>query len=226
MGRAVDTVTFTLKDLKITGAKTLPEESFRPLYARLIGQTVKLSNILDVADGIEKMYRDKGYILVRAYVPPQRVRDGVFTINVVEGKIAHVTVQGGTPATQDQIKQYLQPSLDRAPLPLASMERSLLLSNDLPGIAGDRRAQAVRGYSRRLRSGGDMWISRASPAASASDNRGSRFSGLWTLNADAEINSMFDGADQLAACADDLAGRQRTDRRPGCAIAAPSATTA
>ena len=133
IGRAVDTVTFTLKDLKITGAKTLPEESFRPLYAKLIGQTVKLNDILDVADGIEKVYRDKGYILVRAYVPPQRVRDGVFTINIVEGKIAHVTVQGGTPATQDQIRSYVAPAMDRAPLPLASMERSLLLSNDLPG---------------------------------------------------------------------------------------------
>ena len=80
------------------------------------------------------MYREPGYILVRAYVPPQRVRDGVFTINVVEGKIAHVTVEGGTPATQDQVKAYLRPSLDRSPMPLAAMERSLLLSNDLPGV--------------------------------------------------------------------------------------------
>src|SRR5476649_1005229 len=134
VGRAVDQVTFILKDLNITGAKTLPVESFRPLYAGLLGQQIKLSNILDVADAIEKVYRDHGYILVRAHVPPQRVRDGVFTINIVEGKIAHVSVEGGTEATQEQVKGYLQPSLNRAPLPLTAMERSLLLSNDLPGV--------------------------------------------------------------------------------------------
>lgn len=195
-GRDLDTVIFTLKDLHITGAKMLPEETFRPLYAKLIGQTVKLSNILDVADGIEKIYRDKGYILVRAYVPPQRVRDGVFTINVVEGKIAHVTVQGGTPATQDKIKQYLQPSVDQAPLPLASMERSLLLSNDLPGTT----ASGVLKPSEDVPGASDLVVNVNQPRFTGglgSDNRGSRYSGLWTLIADAQINSIFDGADQL-----------------------------
>ena len=197
VGRAVDTVTFTLKDLTVTGSKTIPAESFRPLYEKLIGQTVKLSNILDVADAIEKMYRDRGYILVRAYVPPQRVRDGVFTINVVEGKIAHVTVQGGTPATQEQIKQYIQPSMDRVPLPLASMERGLLLSNDLPGT----QASGVLKPSEDIPGASDLVVSVDQPRFTGglgADNRGSRYSGLWTLNADAEVNSVFDGADQLS----------------------------
>jgi hemolysin activation/secretion protein len=126
LGRAVDTVTFTLRDINITGAKTIPAAAFRPLYTKLIGQTVKLSQILDVADAIEKMYQDRGYILVRAYVPPQRVRDGVFTINVVEGKIAHVTVEGGTPATQP-----------------ASVQRPA-------GRGSQRRAEAGGRYPRRL----------------------------------------------------------------------------
>lgn len=197
VGRAVDQVTFTLKDLTITGAKTLPAESFRPLYAKLIGQTIKLSNIMDVADGIEKMYRDRGFILVRAYVPPQRVRDGVFTINIVEGKVARVTVQGGTPATQDQIKQYIQPSVNRAPLPLVSMERGLLLSNDLPGT----QATGVLKPSEDIPGASDLVINVDQPRITGgigADNRGSRYSGLWTLNADAEINSIFDGADQLS----------------------------
>jgi hemolysin activation/secretion protein len=197
LGRAVDTVTFTLRDIKVEGAKTIPAAAFRPLYAKLIGQTVKLSQILDVADAIEKMYQDRGYILVRAYVPPQRVRDGVFTINVVEGKIAHVTVEGGTPATQAQIKNYLQPSLNRSPMPLAVMERSLLLSNDLPGVvaAGTLKPAAdIPGAS-------DVAITVDQPRVTGglgADNRGSRFSGLWTLNADAEVNSILGSADQLA----------------------------
>jgi len=197
LGRAVDTVTFTLRDIKITGAKTIPAEAFRPLYAKLIGQTIKLSNILDVADAIEQMYRNKGYILVRAYVPPQRVRDGVFTINVVEGKIAHVTVEGGTAATQAQVKAYIRPSLDRSPMPLAVMERSLLLSNDLPGVV----ASGVLKPSEDTPGASDIAVTVDQPRFTGglgADNRGSRYSGLWTLNADAEVNSVLDAADQLS----------------------------
>jgi hemolysin activation/secretion protein len=130
----VDQLHFTLKDVKISGAKALPVSDFAPLYAQLIGKDVALADILDVADQIEQSYRNEGYLLVRAYVPPQRVRDGVFTINVVEGKIAHVTVEGGQPETQAQVRSYVAKSVGVSPLPEKTMERSLLLSNDLPGV--------------------------------------------------------------------------------------------
>src|SRR5580693_2430024 len=134
VGRSVDQVHFTLKDIQVTGARALPVSSFKRFYQDLLGKDVTLANILDVADKIEQAYRDAGYILVRAYVPPQRVRDGVFVINVVEGQLAHATVQGGEPDTQDQVKAYLQHSIGVTPLPSVTMERSLLLSNDLPGV--------------------------------------------------------------------------------------------
>ncbi len=156
-----------------------------------------LSDILDVADKIEQVYRDAGYILVRAFVPPQRVRDGVFVINVVEGQIAHITVQGGDPDTQDQVKVYLQHSVGVTPLPLTTMERGLLLSNDLPGVTASgvlKPAEDVPGAS-------DVVVDIGQPRLTGgvnADNRGSRFSGLWTLNGDVEVNSLF-GNDQLGA---------------------------
>jgi hemolysin activation/secretion protein len=195
--RAVDELHFTLTDLRITGTHLLPESAFRPLFANLIGKDVKLSDIQDVADKIERTYRDQGYMLVRAYVPPQRVSNGVFTINVVEGKIADVVVQGGSSGTQEEIKDYLRPSQGVAPLPLATMERSLLLANDLPGVSARgvlRPAEAMPGAS-------DIVITVDEPRITGGvgfDNRGSRYSGLWTLNGDVEVNSIF-GADQLGA---------------------------
>jgi hemolysin activation/secretion protein len=193
--RAVDSVRFVLNDIRITGAQALPASRFRGFYQNLLGKEVSLSDILDIADKIEQAYRDAGYILVRAYVPPQRVRDGVFTIEVVEGKIAHVTVQGGAPATQDQIAAYLKPSVGVAPLPLATMERSLLLSNDLPGVT----ASGVLKPSQDVAGASDIVVNVDQPPVTgglALDNRGSRFSGFWTLTADAEFNSVF-GDDQF-----------------------------
>jgi hemolysin activation/secretion protein len=195
--RAVDEIHFTLNDIRIEGAATIPAESFRPLYQGLIGKDVTLSNILDVADHIEQAYRDAGYLLVRAYVPPQHVRDGVFTIHVVEGFVASVSVQGGDAAARRQIKGYLNPLLHEKPLRLASIERALLLSNDLPGVA----ATGVLRPSPDVSGASDLVVTVAQPAVSgglAANNRGSHFSGVWTVTGSAAYNSIF-GDDQLAA---------------------------
>jgi hemolysin activation/secretion protein len=196
--RAVDEVHFKLNDIRIVGATTLPASSFRPLYQDLIGKDVTLSNIYDVADGIERAYRAAGYPLVRAYVPPQRVKDGVFTINVVEGFVSNVSVEGADEKTQEQIKSYLNHVAGEKPLQLTTIERGLLLSNDLPGVAATgvlRPAPDTAGAS-------DLVVSVAQPKFSgglSANNRGSRFSGKWTLAGDAEVNSLLLGGDQLYA---------------------------
>src|SRR5690349_13304437 len=51
--RSVDEIRFRLNKLEIKGAVTLPAERFRPLYQALLGKDVSLSDILDVAAGIE-----------------------------------------------------------------------------------------------------------------------------------------------------------------------------
>src|SRR5262249_14415010 len=71
--RAVDEIKFQLNGIEINGAMTIPAERFRPLYEDLLGKEVSLSQILDIADAIEAEYRRAGYLLVRAFVPPQRV---------------------------------------------------------------------------------------------------------------------------------------------------------
>ncbi len=195
--RAVDEVHFKLADIKIVGAKTIPASQFRPLYAGLIGKDVTLGDILDVADKIEAAYRARGYLLVRAYVPPQRVRDGAFTINIVEGYLSTVTVQGGDRGTQRLARGYLAPATVARPLTLAPMERGLLLTNDIPGVT----ASGVLRPSPDTPGASDLVVDISQPPVTGGlslDNRGSHFSGLWTVSGDVEFNSIF-GEDQLAA---------------------------
>ncbi|HEV2652582.1 MAG TPA: ShlB/FhaC/HecB family hemolysin secretion/activation protein [Rhizomicrobium sp.] len=195
--RAVDEVHFKLAGLKITGATTIPADFFHPFYESKIGKDVTLVDILDVADRIEAEYRKRGYLLVRAYVPPQRVKDGIFTINVVEGRLDNVTVQGGDDTTRDLIKDYLAPAVASHPVTLPAMERGLLLTNDIPGIS----ATGVLRPSPNTPGASDLVVDVLQPwieGGLAADNRGSRFSGLWTMQGDVEFNDIF-GADQLAA---------------------------
>jgi len=195
--RAVDEIKFKLVDIRIEGTKTLPASQFRPLYQGMIGKEVSLANIFDVADGIEKEYRDAGYLLVRAYVPPQHVSDGIFTIQVVEGFVEATSVQGADPETQRIVKGYLSPVLNEHPLRLTTIERALLMSNDVPGIAATgvlRPAANVPGAS-------DLVVTITQPQISGSlsaNNRGSHFSGIWTVTGAAQYNGIF-GGDELDA---------------------------
>src|SRR6266481_4900704 len=132
--RAADELTFVLRDITITGTTVYSAETLRPFYEGLIGREVKLADIIAVADAIEAKYREAGYILTRAFVPPQRVANGVFTLSVVEGYVKALDVEGGNAAAQDQVKAYLQPVLAAHPLDIHTMERALLLANDMPGI--------------------------------------------------------------------------------------------
>jgi hemolysin activation/secretion protein len=195
--RAVDEVHFKLTDIKIVGAVTIPASEFQPLYAGLIGKDITLGNILDIADRIEEAYRARGYLLVRAYVPPQRVSNGVFTINVVEGRLSTITVQGGDDDVRARIRGYLAPAATERPLTLAAMERGLLMTNDIPGIT----ASGVLKPAPDTPGASDLVVDVAQPGITGGlsvDNRGSRFSGIWTLAGDVEFNSIF-GEDQLAA---------------------------
>jgi hemolysin activation/secretion protein len=194
--RAVDEIRFRLNDIVVKGAVTLSPARFRPFYQKLIGRDVALSDILDVAEVIENEYRHNGYVLVRAFVPPQRVADGVFVINVVEGFIANVAVEGGNEGTRDRIRALLQPTRTARPLKLETIEQALLLANDLPGVTASgllRPSAATPGAS-------DLVVSVPPGGMSgglAIDNRGSRFSGIWSATADMAVNAVLDDTDQL-----------------------------
>jgi hemolysin activation/secretion protein len=206
--RAVDEIHFKLNDIRITGAVSLSKDQFTPLYAGLLGKTVTLADILDVADAIEKEYRAAGFVLVRAYVPPQHVKDGVFTIRIVEGFVANTVVEGGSKETRMLVKAYLRPILHDKPLHLGTIERALLLANDIPGV----QATGVLRPSPTVAGASDLAVTIAPSQLVGSlsgNNRGSHLSGLWTVTGTAAYNDII-GNDQLfaSATADPIHARQ------------------
>ena len=142
--RAVDELRFQLREINIVGATVFSPDDLRPLYAGLIGKEVGLSDVLNVAEAIEGRYRERGFIISRAYVPPQRVGNGVFTINVVEGYVSAVALEGGDPGVRDLIQAYIGPVTQSRPLVLEPMERGLLLAALTPvGAWADRSASGL-----------------------------------------------------------------------------------
>ena len=128
-----EAVTFRLNNIIIKGAKKIPPEKLRSFYAPLLGKEIKLTQVYEVANKITAYYREQGYILSRAFLPEQEIRDGVIQIQVVEGFVSGYRIQnpGGV---KDQIEVYAKKLMNSGPLTSENLERYLLLMNDLPGV--------------------------------------------------------------------------------------------
>ncbi len=187
--RAVDEIEFDVSDVQVHGATMFPPEAFKPLYQPLIGTKAHLSDIIGVADKIEALYRAHGYVLTRAYVPPQTVSSGVFQINVVEGYVKATAVSGGDDATRERVEAYIEPVTQERPATLASMERGLLLSNELPGTTAAgllRPSPTEPGASDLLVSlQQDPW-----DITFYTDNRGAAITGSWTIGGQTILNTL------------------------------------
>jgi hemolysin activation/secretion protein len=170
-----DRVTVTPVAITLRGGTVYSNEQLAPLIQPLIGKPVPASEIFKLAAAIERKYRDDGYFLSIVRVPPQRVADGRIVLQVVEGHISNVVVEGTAGPVQEKVHDYLNRLVGISPVRVRDLERYLLLANDLPGV----RVKSV------LRPGSEPGASelvgevtrKPVDMFSQVDNRGSAFAG-------------------------------------------------
>lgn len=95
---------------------------------------VTLGMIESVADTITQFYREKGFILAKAYIPEQKVRDGVVTLTLLLGELGSVSVSNQTRVSESLIKRAFAPYIDE-PVTSERLEEALYLVNDIPGLS-------------------------------------------------------------------------------------------
>lgn len=129
--------TFRLRSVVLQGVGLVQESTIQANLAGLIGQDVTLVDLEKATQIVMETYRSAGY-LARAYLPPQKIVDGVVTIAVVEGKFSSVRVEAGDPAARfdaERARGYLYARQNPGePFRSAEVERAMLLLNDLPGV--------------------------------------------------------------------------------------------
>lgn len=199
--RDAENITFILGGMKVDGNSVYTAEEIAPLYAGKIGQTVSLADVYSVANQLTLKYRNDGYILTQVVVPPQTIEGGVARLQVVEGYINKVTVQGeGESETElATIRSYVsQVSTNGRAVNVRDMERHLLLINDLPGV----RARSILSPSPDKPGAADITvIVERDPfdALITADNYGSRFLGQWTLGGNVNLNSILGQNETISA---------------------------
>lgn len=156
---------------------------------------VTLGMIESVADTITRYYRERGFILAKAYIPQQRVRDGVVTLTLLLGNLGEVKVHNNQKYSAKIIENIFARDMNK-PVKSDLIEETLYFVNDLPGLS----AQAYFEPGAQV---GDtrLSINVMDEDQFASnlrvDNHGSTNTGEYRLYADTYWNNPFGLGDQL-----------------------------
>ncbi|WP_411727024.1 ShlB/FhaC/HecB family hemolysin secretion/activation protein [Methyloglobulus sp.] len=126
---------FKLYDIDFDGAAAYSQQFLKSFFSEIIGKTVTIKQIRTASDNLTTHYRNDGYVLARALIPAQTLKNGIVKIKVIEGFIESVNLQADQGVdTTGLIQDYIDKIRATKPLRQSVLERYLLLLNDLPGI--------------------------------------------------------------------------------------------
>jgi hemolysin activation/secretion protein len=183
--------------ITVTGNQVQSSEYLEALLADLIGAQRNFAEISSGVNRITNWYRQNGYLVARAYLPEQDLKDGVVMIHVLEGLLGTQQVNNRSRVADARVKQHFEQIQAGTPLQSQTVDRAVLLLSDTPGVGGARAA---------LRPGQSVGTSdlifelepgQAYVANVELDNYGSHYTGENRLGGALAINSPFNFGDQL-----------------------------
>jgi hemolysin activation/secretion protein len=192
---------FVLQGLRIENATVYSEADFQPIYEPYLGTDVTLGSLREIANRIEALYREAGYVATRVIIPPQAIADGVPALEVYEGKIILYEINGDIGPVRQQIARLLDNLLTGEPARWSELERYLLLARDLPGIsltgtlrsAGDTAPGGVVLVVDTARKRADGFISL--------QNRNAEATGTFAVAGGGALNAHTSAAERIGAAA-------------------------
>lgn len=93
-----------------------------------------IGQLTEVAEDITRYYREKGLILANAVIPVQTVSDGIVDIQVFEGRLGRILVEGNKKYNENVLRKPFK-SLIGEPVTKADVEARLLTLTDFPGLS-------------------------------------------------------------------------------------------
>jgi hemolysin activation/secretion protein len=130
-------VSVTVSGFRISGATSFGADELAALVQPWVGKRLDIRGLNEAAGALTRHYQSSGHLLSYAYLPAQRVADGVIELAVLEGRLEGIqTVTAQDVRLRDEVVQaHADPLTAPGPVLQAAVERKLLLLNDIPGVA-------------------------------------------------------------------------------------------
>ncbi|MDE1949740.1 MAG: ShlB/FhaC/HecB family hemolysin secretion/activation protein [Burkholderiales bacterium] len=125
---------FRVERIEIDGNVHFSTPQLHALIAEAEGKNLTLAEVGGLAARITAYYRSQGYMLARAIVPAQTIRDGVVKIQVIEAVYGRIALDNESPVHDSVLLGLLSPLHAHDAVTQAALDRSLLLVSDVPGV--------------------------------------------------------------------------------------------
>jgi len=123
-----------VKTFEIQGAQAIPLSEIDAITKPYVDTVHTVQEYIDLAGVITKLYRDRGYPLSFAYIPSQTFANHVVRIEVIEGYIGKLVLEGDFGNSEDRVREIVRPLLEEKPLTAAALERGTGLLRLVPGL--------------------------------------------------------------------------------------------
>lgn len=192
-----ETAPFTLTAVRLTGATVIDGATIAPAYEEFLAAEISDKELQLIVDRVTALYRDAGYSLSYATLPPQEITTGVVHLQIIEGAVEGVALSGV--ADIDRYQNYFAGVQSEKPLRQRTLERAILLLNDLSGltvtdITLDERTDRPGAYQLGL-----VLARKTIAFSSYLDNRGTRSVGRIQLGLTGIVNDVLGADEQVSA---------------------------
>ncbi len=104
------------------------------IVASFTGRPLTLFDIYEAADKVTAFYVAKGYSLATVNVPAQKVDSGVVRLEVIEGVVGRIAVEGARWYRPESMKDYLPGVREGTVYRGSTLATGLNVLNELPGL--------------------------------------------------------------------------------------------
>ncbi|NEQ24599.1 MAG: ShlB/FhaC/HecB family hemolysin secretion/activation protein [Microcoleus sp. SIO2G3] len=119
-------VTISVRQIEVIGSTVFGSKDFNPITQPLEGRSVTLEELRGAAKAITRLYQEAGYLTSQAIVPEQRVTDEIVRIQVIEGSLAEIRIEGNRRLNSGYIRRRVQLGA-KTPLRIDQLEDQLRL---------------------------------------------------------------------------------------------------
>lgn len=115
--------------VEVRGNESLSTKEIQKRIESQINCPLSISDIHRLCRSIEALYSEKDYFLARVYPPPQEIKGETLILEVLEGRLGAVKIDGNQHYSDAFVLKYFTPLLNQ-PLNYRSFLRALMLLNE------------------------------------------------------------------------------------------------
>lgn len=185
---SLEKIKFKLMGVKVKGNTVFSNEKIEEIFKPYYRTEISVAALQRLVDQVTVLYRGSGYIISRAILPPQTIKNGVVEVQVIEGYISQLTIEGQPGWVEVVLNKYGEPVLRSRPLQIKTLERSLLLMNDLPGTS----VKSILNPSRNIPGSSELILAAEQKKWAgylSYDNYGTRYLGPQEIGGGLTVNS-------------------------------------